>query len=92
MVKLEASQPIINSLPHLTWHLTGIIENEWLWPAEGRPKVRGYEGIPGDDDEPHELRGSKIARQECVRPRAVKDRVWISYNEMMSIYPGVCQI
>ena len=32
------------------------------------------------------------AWQECVRPRAVKDRVCISYNEMMSIYPGVSHI
>jgi len=32
------------------------------------------------------------ARQECVRPRAGKDRVWILYIEMMSIYPRVFQI
>jgi len=32
------------------------------------------------------------ARQECMRRRAGKDRVCISYNEMMSIYLGVSQI
>jgi len=32
------------------------------------------------------------ARQECMRPRAGKDRVCISYNEMMSIYPRVPKI
>jgi len=32
------------------------------------------------------------ARQECMRLKAGKDRVCISYNEMMSIYPRVSQI
>jgi len=32
------------------------------------------------------------AGQECMRPRAEKDRVCISYNEMMSIYPRVSEI
>jgi len=53
--------------------------------------MRGYEGIPGHD-EPHILRGSTKARQECMRPRAGKDRVCISYIEMMSIYTGVFQL
>ena len=53
--------------------------------------VREYEGIPGHD-EPHKLRGSTKARQECMRPSAGKDRMCILYIEMMSIYPGVFQI
>jgi hypothetical protein len=32
------------------------------------------------------------AWQQCIRPRAGQDRVCISYNEMMSIYPGVSKI
>jgi len=44
-------------------------------------------------EEPHKLRGSIKARQECVGPRAVKDTVCILlFDEMMSIYPGVSQI
>jgi len=44
-------------------------------------------------EEPHKLRGSMKARQECVGPRAVKNTVCISlFDEMMSIYPGVSQI
>jgi len=43
-------------------------------------------------EEPYKLRGSMKARQECVGPRAGKDRLCISYNEMMSIYPGVSQM
>jgi len=42
-------------------------------------------------NKPHKLHGSMKARQESVRPRAWNDRVGIYYNEMMSIYPGVCQ-
>jgi hypothetical protein len=43
-------------------------------------------------EEPHKLRGSIKARQECMGPRAVKDTVCISlFDEMMSIYPGVSQ-
>jgi len=90
-VELEGSQPIINTPPHLMWHPKGIREKDRFWLKEYRKRVRGYEGIPGHD-ELHKLRGSMNAWQECMGPRAGKDRVCISYNEMMSIYPGVCQI
>ena len=53
--------------------------------------VRGNQGIPGND-EPHKLRGSAKARNMCVRPRAGNDALFISYNAMMSMYPGVSQI
>jgi hypothetical protein len=43
-------------------------------------------------DKPHVLPGSSNARQECMSPRVGKDTVCISYNEMMSIYPGVSKI
>jgi len=49
--------------------------------------VRGYERIPGHD-KLHKMGGSMNTWEECVRPRAGKDQVWISYNVMMSIYPG----
>jgi len=58
---------------------------------EHRKRVRGYEGIPGHD-EPHTLRGSTKAQQECRLPSAGKDTVCILFIEMMSIYPGVFQI
>jgi len=91
MVYLEGRQPIIMTPPHLVWHPKGILEQERL-RLEGRRKmVRGYERIPGNDG-PHTLSGSMNARLECVRPRAGKDGVSISYNEMMSIYPGVFQL
>jgi len=53
--------------------------------------VGGNEGIHGHD-EPHILRRSMNARQWCMRPRAGKDRVNISYIELMSIYPGIFKI
>jgi len=43
-------------------------------------------------EEPHKLRGSMKAQQECIRQRPGNDSVCILYNEMMSIYPRVCQI
>jgi hypothetical protein len=45
-----------------------------------------YELLARVREDRHKLRGS---RQECMRPRAGEDGVCISYNEMMSIYPGV---
>ena len=90
-VEIEGRLPIINTPPHLAWHPKGILEKEWFWLEERRKRVRGYEGKPGHD-EPHKLHRSMKAWQECVRPRAGKDRVCISYNAMMSIYPGVSQI
>jgi hypothetical protein len=89
-VQLVRRQPIINTPPHLASYLKGIHEKEMFLLEERRKRVRGYEGISGHD-EPHKFRGSMNAWQECVRPRARKDRVCISYNEM-SIYPGVSKI
>ena len=55
--------------------------------------VRNMKARQGVLEEPHKLRGSIIARQECMGPRAVKDTVCISlFDEMMSIYPVVSQI
>jgi len=65
-------------------HPKGIRQNEQFWFEEGGKRVREYEGIPGCE-EPHKLRGSMKARQECMPPRAGKDRLCISFNEMMSI-------
>jgi len=43
-------------------------------------------------EEPHVLHQSRKARQECVEPRAVNDRQFISYTKMMSVYPRVSEI
>jgi len=53
--------------------------------------VRGNKGIPRHN-ESHKLLGSMKARQECMRPRAGKDGVCISYNAMMSMYSEVIEI
>ena len=66
MVELEGRQPIINTLPHLAKHPKRILEKEPFWLEERRKRVRGYDGIPGHD-EPHQLRGSINAWQECMR-------------------------
>jgi len=91
LVEQEGRQPINDTPPHLVWHPEVILQKERFCLGERRKRVRGYEGIPGHD-EPHKLRGSMKAPQECVKPRAGKDWVCILYNEMMSIYPGVYQI
>jgi len=82
---------MINSLPHLVWHPSGICETEQFCLKERRKRVSGYEGIPGYD-ELHKLHGSINNWQEYMRRRGGKDRVCISYNEMMSVHPGVFQI
>jgi len=66
MVNLEGRQPIINTPPHLAWHPKRTLEKEPFCVKECRMRVRGYEGIPGHD-EPHKLRGSINAWQECMR-------------------------
>jgi len=93
MVALDGRQPIINihTPPHLTWHQEGIHDQEWFLLEEFGKRVEEYEGIPGHD-KPHKLGRSMNAWQWRVGQRAGKDRVCISYNVMMSIYPGVSQI
>jgi len=66
MVELECRQPIINILPHLAWHLKGILETERFWLEEHRKRVRGYDRIPGHG-EPPKVGGSMKARQKWVR-------------------------
>jgi hypothetical protein len=90
-VELESRQPTINSPLHLASRLTGIPKRAPFWLVERTKTVRGYEAIPSRFD-PHNLRVSLKARQGCVRPRSGKRRVCISYNAMMSIYPGVSEI
>jgi len=63
-------------------HPKGIGENERFWLNERRTRLRGYEVVPGWE-EPHKLRGSMNARPACVRPRSGKDRLCISYNEIV---------
>jgi hypothetical protein len=69
----------------------GTLDEGWFWLKECRKSVRGYEGVLGHG-ESSKLRDSINASQECMRPRAGTDRVCISYNEMMSDYPGVSHI
>jgi len=60
--------------PHLSWHPTGICEEERFWLEERRKSVRGNDRVPGRE-EPPKLRGSTKSRKEPVRPRAGKYRV-----------------
>jgi len=62
---LEGRKPILNTPPHLAWHLRGILDNERFWLEEHWKRVKEYEGIPGHD-EPHKSRGSMNAWQMCV--------------------------
>ena len=89
-------------MAELSWHAKWICDKERFWLKERRKRVRAYEGVPllwgttqfawiheGSErvcEEPHRLHGSMKGRQECVGPRAGKDRMCISYNAMMSIY------
>jgi len=76
-LELQGRQPIMKTPPHLAWHPKGIRENERFWLEDHRKRVRGSEGIPSDN-EPHKLCGSMKAQQECMKPRAGKDRLCIS--------------
>jgi len=69
----------------LLWHLKGIGTKEQFWHEKHRKMVREYEGVLSCE-EPHKLCGSMKAGQKCVGQRAGKDRLCISYNEMISIY------
>jgi len=91
--ELKGREPIINTPPHLSRHPKRIHEKERFWLEERWERVRGCDRLPGRE-EPHKLRGSMKARQECVEPRAGKDRVCISLydDEIVSIYPGAFQI
>jgi len=55
---------------------------------ERRKRASVYQGIPGHDVL-HKLHGSMNAWQEYMRQWAGKDRVCMSYNELMSIHPGI---
>jgi hypothetical protein len=90
-VELQGRQPINNSPPHLTWHLKGILENERFWLEEHRKWVRRYQMVSSDEG-PHHLRGSMKTHHKCMSQGAGKDRVCISYDAMMCIYPAVSQI
>jgi len=61
-----------------------IRNNEQLWREEYRKRVRGHDGVLGCE-EPHKLRRYNKAWQECLQTSVGKDRLCISYNEMMSI-------
>jgi len=81
-VELEGKQPIINTLLNPAHHMKGICENERICLEVRRMSVRGYGWILVHD-EPHKAHGCMTAQQECVRVRAGKDRVCISYTEMI---------
>jgi hypothetical protein len=90
--ELEGREPIVITPLHLSRYPKGIREKERFWLEERRKRVRGYDKQPGRE-EPHKLRGYMKTRQECVGPRAGKDRVCISlYGKMMYIYLGVSRI
>jgi len=91
MDKLDGSKHMINTLPHLSRYPNGIGQKEWLLLKVCNERVRGCYAVLCCDEQ-HRLHGLMKPRQECKWPRAVKDRVCISYNEMMSIYPMVIQI
>jgi len=65
VVELEGREPIINIPPHFAWHPKGILQKVQFWLEERWKRVRGYEGIHSHD-EPHKLRGSMKAGQECM--------------------------
>jgi len=62
----------------------------WLWGITQWVLI--YQGLAWVCGEPLTLHGSMKAHQQCVGPRTENDRVCISDNEMMSIYPGLSQI
>jgi len=91
---LIASHCISPNLLDHSLHVRTLIACNWISPnsfKERRKRVKGYQGISGLD-QPYKLRGSMKAPQGCVRPRAGKERVGISYNGMMSVYPGISQL
>jgi len=89
----EGRVPNINTAPHLSWHPKGIHGKEQFWLEERRKSVRRYYKLPGHG-EPHTLRGSMTVLQECVEPRAGKNRVHISLydNKIVSIHTPAFQI
>ena len=44
-LELEGRQPIINTPPHLAWHLKGIRQKERFWLEERRQMVKGSKYI-----------------------------------------------
>ena len=85
------AQSCCGDTAELSWHWEGMHENEQFWLEEGRKWVGGHEVLSGHD-ELQKLPGSMTLQQAWVGPRAGKDRQYISYNEMMSMYPRVSQI
>jgi hypothetical protein len=49
-MELEGTEPIINTLPHLSQHQKGIREKERFWLEERRKRVRGYDRVPGREE------------------------------------------
>jgi len=88
---VEGSEPIINTPLHLWQHLKGIHEKQQFKLEDYMKRVSRCDRVLSHD-KPQTLCGSVKAWQECMVPSAGKDRVCISYNEIMSIYPWVSQI
>jgi len=65
---------VSHTLSHwiVSYKRSHVREKERFWLEEHRKRLRGCDRLPGCE-EPHKLRGSMKARQECVGPRVVKD-------------------
>jgi len=87
---LKFTRSWYGEMAELSPHPKGICEKEPFGLEEHRKMVRGYEVVPGHD-EPRKLRVSMNPQQEGMGPRAGNDKLCISYNEMISIYPVVSQ-
>jgi hypothetical protein len=66
IAKIGGRQPIIDPRPHCKWHLMRIHDQVPFWLKTQRQRVKGYDEIPGNDEQ-HKLLPLLNAQQDCIR-------------------------
>jgi hypothetical protein len=94
IAQLDSRVTIINTLPQLPHHVMTIREIEQFWHRDCWKRVRGYDTVPGVEDQ-HIMHGSAQSLQHCwgIMPwKSLSLYMVVPYIHMMLLNPGIFQI